>query len=446
MRIPQRRTCKQSRRQGTRLWISEVQLDRIARGAKILKVVTDMKKETPSTKIALFTGGIDKHYACGLWQALANLGVPVDVICTSEMSANENGEQQNLRFLAIYTSPKRGRGKLAKILAFCRVYVQLMLYAASTSAEVFHVLWNYKVPLFDRTLLLLYYKMLGKRVVFTAHNINAGERDGTDSFLNRFALRFQYRNVDQIFVHTELMKQQLVQIFGVREQNITIIPFGTYDMVPQTSLTPAEAKRRLGLKQTDKAVLFFGRIAPYKGVDLLVDTFLKIASEDAGYRLIIAGEPMKDAEAQWRAVQAEIKQSTAREQVIQHARFIADDEIEMFFKAADVLALPYSQIFQSGVLFMSYSFGLPVIGTDVGSFAKDIIEGETGFVCRPGDPGDFMRAIQTYFSSDLYKTLGERRDRIKEFIKARHSWERAGSKTADVYNQLTRPKELEFST
>jgi len=404
-----------------------------------------MKSETPPMKLALFTGGIDKHYASGLWRTVASLGVSVDVICNSEMKA-EAGVGPRLEFLTLYENPQMRRRTIAKVLAFIQVYIRLMIYAATTSAEVFHVLWNYRIPVFDRTLLLLYYKLLGKRVIFTAHNINAAERDGDDSFLNRITLRFQYRNVDHIFVHTKLMKQQLVEVFGVREQNIAVIPFGTYDMVPQTAMTAAEAKKRLGVKGSEKAILFFGRIAPYKGIDLLVDAFLRLAPKDPRYRLIIAGEPMKDAESQWRSAQVAIEQSASKDRVIQHTRFIGDSEIELYFKAADVLVLPYTQIFQSGVLFMSYSFGLPVIGTDVGSLAHDIIEGETGFVCRPGDAEDLARAIESYFSSDFFKSLDDRRGKIKEFIHASHSWEKAGCKTVEVYERLTRRKEFGYST
>ena len=40
---------------------------------------------------------------------------------------------------------------------------------------------------------MLYYKLLGKQIVFTAHNVNAGKRDGNDSVLNRLSLKIQYR-------------------------------------------------------------------------------------------------------------------------------------------------------------------------------------------------------------------------------------------------------------
>jgi D-inositol-3-phosphate glycosyltransferase len=394
--------------------------------------------------VTLFTGGIDKHYARGLSQSLASSGITVDVICNVEMEIGEVQDSPNLRFLTLYATRQRYRTIAGKLLAYARVYGRLIRYAARSSAPIFHILWNYKFEPFDR-ILLIYYKLLGKRVVFTAHNVNAAERDGFDSLVNRLSLRVQYCLVDHIFVHTEKMKDQLIESFGIREKKITAIPFGTYDMVPQSTLTSAEAKQRLGLCGFDRVILFFGRIAPYKGIDLLVDAFERIAFQDKSSCLIIAGEPMKESEQQWAHIQKIIEQSPIREQVRQHARFIGDDEIELYFKAADVLVLPYTQIFQSGVLFMAYSFGLPVIATDVGSFTHDIIAGITGYVCRPGDSADLARAIKEYFSSELFGMLDERRADIRDFIRARHSWDIVAIKTGHVYAELARCKSLECS-
>jgi D-inositol-3-phosphate glycosyltransferase len=397
-------------------------------------------------KIALLTGGIDNHYACGLSQSLASSGVAVDVICNAEMSTREMQESENLKFFALYSAPRSDQKSFRKLMTIIGVYARLLRYAFASSAPIFHILWNYKLAVFDRTFLLFYYKLLGKRTVFTAHNVNAGERDGADSLLNRISLRIQYRLVDHVFVHTQKMKDQLVHAFNTNEEKISIIPFGTYDMVPQSTLSSAEAKQRLGLHKSDRTILFFGRITPYKGIDLLVDAFARIAVKDPSYRLVIAGEAMKEAGTQWRHVQQAIEQSPMAKQVIQHIRHIGDKEIELYFKSADVLVLPYTQIFQSGVLFMAYSFGLPVIATDVGSFGRDIIEGTTGYVCRPNDPEDLAAVIESYFSSDLFRALDQHRVRIKDFIQASHSWEIAARKTREVYVQLVRYRELQYST
>ncbi len=403
-----------------------------------------MKNQSSSLKIALMTGGIDKHYASGLSRSLASAGIVVDLICNYEML--ESPGVANLNFVPLYANPQRYGTIAKKLIAFISVYIRLMHYVATSPAPIIHILWGYKFKFFDRTFLLLYYKLLGKRIAFTAHNVNAAERDGADSVLNRLSLRAQYRLVDRIFVHTEKMKAQLVEAFGVGEEKITTIPFGTYDMVPQTTMTPVQAKQRLGLRDSDRAILFFGRIAPYKGIDLLVKAFEKIALGDSRYRLLIAGEAMKESEEQWQKVQREIEQSPIRAQVIQHIRFVPDDEIELFLKGADVLVLPYTEIFQSGVLFMAYSFGLPVVATDVGSLPHDIVSGKTGFVCRVGDPVDLAKAIETYFSSELYQNLDERRAQIKNAVQLSHSWDIAAGKTCDVYAQLTSMKDLQYST
>lgn len=395
-----------------------------------------MNNRISALKIALLTGGIDKHYACGLSQSLASSGIAVDVICNTEMDIREMRESPKLRLFTLYATPQHHQSTSRKLLAVIGVYARLLHYAAASSAPIFHILWNYKFTFIDRTLLLIYYKLLGKQLVFTAHNVNAAERDGSDSFFNRLSLRIQYRLVNHIFVHTPKMKDQLVHTFGVPGEKITIIPFGTYDMVPQSTLTSAEAKERLGLRRSDRTILFFGRITSYKGIDLLVEAFARLAIQDQSYRLVIAGEPMKESEQQWRHIQREIEKSPVREQVFQHIRYIGDSEIELYFKGADVLVLPYTQIFQSGVLFMAYSFGLPVIATDVGSFGRDIIEGVSGYVCRPSDPIDLARVIERYFSSELFRTIDEQRRRIKDIIQASHSWDIAAGKTSDVYSRL----------
>src|SRR5205823_6045108 len=92
---------------------------------------------------------------------------------------------------------------LAKVLRVLSYYGKLVFYAATARPKLFHILWNNKFEVFDRTLLMLYYRMLGKKITLTVHNVNAGKRDLNDSFLNRFSLRIQYNLCCHIFVHTE---------------------------------------------------------------------------------------------------------------------------------------------------------------------------------------------------------------------------------------------------
>lgn len=396
--------------------------------------------------VALFTGGIDRHYACAIAKALASSGVSLDVVGNTEMDSCGMRSFGNVRLLALYAMPRPSQSPFLKLLSFVAVYSRLIFYAASSSPRTFHILWHYKFPYFDRTVLLLYYKFLGKKLVFTAHNVNAAERDGVDSLLNRLSLRIQYHLVDHIFVHTEGMKSQLARGFGIEEEKVTVIPFGVGDMVPQTRLTPTESKQRLGLRDSHRVILFFGRIVGYKGLDLLVDAFGRIAPHDRNYRLIIAGELRKESAQHWQDIRKTIESSPMREQVVQEIRYIADDEMEIYLKAADALVLPYKQIFQSGVLFMSHNFGLPVIATDVGTFRDDIIEGTNGFVCLPNDPEDLAKRIEEFFSSDLYRNLDERRATIQDSVRTGHSWSVVARITSDIYARISQHLPPEHDT
>jgi glycosyltransferase involved in cell wall biosynthesis len=281
-----------------------------------------------------------------------------------------------------------------------------------------------------------YYRLLGKKIVLTVHNVNAARRDSRDSHLNRLTLRAQYRLADHIFVHTEEMKKELVQEFAVQETAISVIPFGINNAVPNTRLTHKAAKERLGILDGQKAILFFGNIAPYKGLEYLIAAFRLLLNRNEGYRLIIAGCP-KNCDEYWAAIQRTIQEHNREGRILLRADYIPDDETEVFFKAADVLVLPYRHIYQSGVLFLSYSFGLPVIAANVGSLKDEIVEGETGFVFRPEDPTDLARTIETYFESDLYANLSNRREQIEKQAAKKHSWRIVGQITCSVYCTLS---------
>jgi D-inositol-3-phosphate glycosyltransferase len=386
-------------------------------------------------EVALLTGGFDKPYVFGLTMALIAKSVRLDVVGSDDVDSPEMHATAHLNFLNLRGS-KGEAGIISKISRVLIYYRKLILYAMAAKPNIFHILWNNKFEVFDRTVLMLYYKLLGKKVLFTAHNVNAGKRDANDSLLNQLTLRAQYRLADHIFVHTELMKRQLLDEFRVDASAVTVIPFGINNAVPQTRITTAEAKQRHGIARTNKTILFFGSIRPYKGVDRLVAAFQKIAHHDTDYRLVIAGKPLIGSEKYARDFSEQIASHPSCAQVVTKLEFVPDDETELYFKAADVLVLPYVHIFQSGVLFLAYSFGLPVVASDIGSFHDDVIEGKTGFLYNPDDPMGLADALERYFASDLYKELDLRRADIRRYAEETHSWDSVGETTVSVYKEL----------
>lgn len=386
-------------------------------------------------QVAILTGGWDKPYALGLVSALVSQGIFLDFIGSDEVSGPELLNNAQVSFLNLRGDQRSVASSAIKIKRLVTYYWRLIWYSATAKPKIFHILWNNKFEFFDRTLLMLYYKFLDKKIVFTAHNVNAGKRDSNDTFLNRLCLRIQYRLADHIFVHTASMKSELIADFCVPEEKVSVIPFGINNTFPNTALATMEAKDQLGVSSSDKTLLFFGCIAPYKGLEYLIAAFTEISTKCRSYRLIIAGQP-KGSEDYWSRIQQTIARNGVRDRIIERIEFVPDEQIELYFKAADILVLPYTRIFQSGVLFLGYSFGLPVIAADVGPLKEEIVEGKTGFVFKPQDSSDLARTIDKYFKSDLFRNLENRRTEIKEYANERYSWDKVGRITTTVYSNL----------
>ncbi len=385
--------------------------------------------------VALLTGGGDRPYAFGLATELISMGAGLDLIGSDELDSPAFHGKKGVNFLNLRGDQSPHSSLQRKVFRLSMYYAKLIRYAATAKPRLFHILWNNKFELFDRTFLMLYYKALKKKIVLTIHNVNARKRDSKDTALNRLTLRLQYRLADHIFVHTEQMRRELIEDFGAQSARISVIPFGINNAVPNTGLTEQEAKQRLGIGDDKKTILFFGNITPYKGLEYLLAAFQQVLARCDDYRLIVAGRP-KNCERYWTQIKETMQEQVRGDRLLLRANFIPDEETEIYFKAADVLVLPYKQIYQSGVLFLGYSFGLPVLAADVGPLRDEIVEGKTGFVFRPEDPVDLAKVIETYFASDLFKDLARQRPEIRDYASSQHSWKLVGQVTMSIYANL----------
>jgi glycosyltransferase involved in cell wall biosynthesis len=385
--------------------------------------------------VGLLTGGTDKPYAFGLADALVAQGVRIDFIGSDALDSPHLHQNDLIHFLNLRGDQNSEAGIAKKVVRVITYYARLVRYAAVAKPRIFHILWHNKFELIDRTILMVYYKLAGKKIAITAHNVNAATRDSKDSWMNRFSLAFQYRMADHIFVHTRLMKDELLADFSVPPRKVSVIPFGINNVDPRTSITAGAAKERLGITVHDRVILFFGLIRPYKGLEYLVSAMTHL-NERADIKLIIAGAVQAGCADYWAGIQRDIRVGSFENRIIEKVHYIPDEDVELYFKAADVLALPYTHIFQSGLPFLAYSFGLPVIASDVGSLREDIIEGRTGLICAPRDAVDLANKIKAYFSSDLYLELGERRREICGFANERYSWTKVAETTTAIYQSL----------
>jgi glycosyltransferase involved in cell wall biosynthesis len=145
-------------------------------------------------------------------------------------------------------------------------------------------------------------------------------------------------------------------------------------------------------------VLFFGRIYAYKGLHYLLKAAPLISAAAPQVRFIIAGTGADFG--QYRSLIQDGANFDVRN------RFIPEEEVAQLFAEADLLALPYIEASQSGVLANAIGFGLPVVATDIGELAAVVRDTGMGLVVPPADSEALAEAI-SYMARDnrLYKEL-----------------------------------------
>jgi glycosyltransferase involved in cell wall biosynthesis len=388
-------------------------------------------------RISILNAGQQTDYLYGLVSGLVEIPTLEIEVIDSDSSVGVFEAFHHVSLFNLRGDNISPQSMFTKMWRIGRYYVRLLYYTASTRSDIFHIQWENSIALFDRTLLNLYYKVLGKKLVFTAHNVYREARDSTATPLRWFSLKVMYHLVDRIIVHTPKMKEELCSLFHVSPEKVIIIPHGINNRVQKKGITQEDARQKLGIVPTAHVVLFFGQIDEYKGIETLIDAAALLVQKDPSIILIVAGKPKRQSDYVLK-LKRQVRKSLPEKNVMLRLQFIPDHEVETYFSASDCVVLPYKRIFQSGVLFLAYRFGVPIIATDVGSFAEDVVDRVTGFICKPNDAEDMAAQVRKYFDSTLFHQREETRAFIIELAEKKYSWTNIGRQTYEVYSNLTK--------
>src|SRR5271165_6838622 len=113
--------------------------------------------------VSLLTGGGDKPYAFGLATELIRRRIALDLIGSDDLDCPEFRGKPRVHFLNLRGDQGAEASFAKKILRVFLYYVKLIGYVSKAKPKIFHLLWNNKFQSFDRTVLMLYYKLLGKK-------------------------------------------------------------------------------------------------------------------------------------------------------------------------------------------------------------------------------------------------------------------------------------------
>jgi glycosyltransferase involved in cell wall biosynthesis len=245
------------------------------------------------------------------------------------------------------------------------------------------------------------------RVVFLCHNVLPHEARPTNRALVKWGLARAHGFVVQSREDGATLS---ALIPGAR---VVFSPMPVFDLFAGGEETREEARAKLGF--SGRVILFFGLVRAYKGLDTLLDAFA-IAGERLDATLCIVGEFYDDR----KPYDEHMRRLGIQERVRVVDRYVGDDEVGSYFRAADVVVLPYVSATQSAVVLTAYSFGRPVIVTRVGGLPDVVDDGVTGFVVPARAPEALARAMTRFFDENA----GERMTREIRARAGQFSWSR----------------------
>lgn len=189
-----------------------------------------------------------------------------------------------------------------------------------------------------------------------------------------------------------------------------------------------EAILKLNLDAGNSYLLFFGFIRAYKGLDILIKAFSDSRLRNRNIKLIVAGEFYEDS-TPYREM---IRSFNLENEIIIYDHFIKDDEVPLFFGAADLVIQPYKSATQSGVTQIAYYFEKPMLVTDVGGLKEIVADGKSGYVVKP-EPDQLAESIIDFYNN-------KRKSIFIEGVRAgkeRFSWDKMTLSILDVYRKIT---------
>ncbi len=237
-------------------------------------------------------------------------------------------------------------------------------------------------------------------------NLTPHENRPGDRLLNKYLVA----HTDAFICMSETVAGQLLRIKP--EARYRYSPHPLYSNFG-ARIPKDQARHRLGLG-SEPLVLYFGYIRKYKGLMTLLDA-LPETVERLGAKAIIAGEFYDDREPYL----AKIRAHALAPHLILADRFIPDDEVNLYFSAADVVVLPYLSATQSGIVSIALHYDLPCIVTDVGGLPEVVHHQKTGLVVPPDDPPALAQAMVEFFEKIDRQAMA----RHIALEKKRYSWE-----------------------
>ncbi|KYK23668.1 hypothetical protein AYK24_07245 [Thermoplasmatales archaeon SG8-52-4] len=318
--------------------------------------------------------------------------------------------------------------KIKKILSWYNPFSAIKA-GLKIKADILHVQWWLSSLIFIYLPVMILAKLKNIKIVLTVHNILPHEQNRKNLILDKFVSRLIFLFADVFIVHNKRNKKKFIETYRLHKKNIHIITHGVLNLIKQRAISSQNARKYLHLQLNKKIVLFFGYIRKYKGLDVLINAFSLIHNQIKDAFLLIVGQPYKES---WDNYEKLLKVNNLEKCSKVELGFIPESEIEYYFSAADIVALPYIYLdTHGGVGALALAFKKPLVVTDVGGLPEYVKDKKV--IAYPKNPEDLaLKIIRVLNNKQFKKKLSN--DSKKLSIEL--NWDEIADKTIKIYNSL----------
>lgn len=359
-------------------------------------------------------------YTYSLANGLTHTGIDVDLVI-DQKPEDENCTCKKYRY---FNTDEKNIGKLQKVRNYIQTYKKIEQLIATGEYDVLHSQWYIFSPV-DFYFLSIFKKKYGIRYVATVHDI----LPFNEKFYDMYFHKKLYGLADSIILQAPGNVKRFVDLFPENKEKIHMIPHGhMLDYVEIVNQN--DARKHLNIPNDKTVFLFFGQIKRVKGVDILLKAFLKLLKKRDDIYLVIAGSVWK---ADFSVCQEIIDRNDFKGCLRTDIHYIPDDEVKYYYSATDVCVLPYTDVYQSGVIQLAYGYQKPVVSSDLQAFTQFVKEGETGFISKACDVESLTGAMDKAANSNQLVEIGKAG---YELVKKTLNWDDLARKIVeDCYSE-----------
>jgi len=367
-------------------------------------------------------GGSFHFYAFGQAIGLVNNGVNVSLYTNNETA---NPKISGVKFFTFYKNIFKNNFRIISGINWILGTIFSVFHARFSGISIFHfhIFYTNFLVLFN----LLFVKILFGKVVLTVHDVSSFSNSSNSLIITNMI----YKLTDRIITHNQFSKSELVNVNADLSSYISIVPHGNYIPFINIQFNKEKSRKQLAIPNNRRVLLFFGMIKKVKGLEILLSALKGVVKENPDVLLVIAGKPWENNFSLYQNI---IDENNLSDYILLHTKFIQQEDVEHYYCASDLVVLPYTKIYQSGVLMMTLSFERPALVSDLPPLTEIISDNENGFLFKTENMSDLTNKLNSIL---LDEVLMERvRFKGVEFIKKKHDWLDIGRQTLQVYQSL----------